>query len=430
MKVALPTSNGDTKRKLHILPLVPDEDADALTKANSLTFDVPTITGSNDSPKYKMSIRVLQGTETARQVVQWKTSVATLIQGLNITQFSQAMTILRQTVKGNARNNLDAAAIAFCEAKKVKGLTRAQRSGKDATERAANVKAANDKSLDTYGQENFNDALLGTVQGVVLNSLPSKALARAKRQLRRFTRKPADMEVRTYVQHLERINAMEIPHLPPFGADQHLSDDELIDILMYGTPNRWEAEMDKQGFDPYAQNHTLCEVAEFMERIENAEEFSGTATTAQPKKGNKSPSNNKKRPNTGNDSSKAKKHCAVHGQCNHTTDECTVVKGLVSGKDSNKKSYQNKSWKRNADASTSASKKDLAVLIKKAVKTATKDIAAIEAKKRKSSGNSSDKELDLNAMNLDEFNYTDKDIDVSDLLEDGEIPLSGKSADC
>ena len=112
MKVALPTSNGDTKRKLHILPLVPDEDADALTKANSLTFDVPTITGSNDSPKYKMSIRVLQGTETARQVLQWKTSVATLIQGLNISNFSQAMTILRQRVKGNARNNLDAAAIA------------------------------------------------------------------------------------------------------------------------------------------------------------------------------------------------------------------------------------------------------------------------------------------------------------------------------
>ena len=120
----------------------------------------------------------------------------------------------------------------------------------------------------------------------------------------------------------------------------------------------------------------------------------------------------------------------MHGQCSHTTDECTVVKGLVSGKDSNKKSYQNKSWKRNADASTSASKKDLAVLIKKAVKTATKDIAAIEAKKRKSSDDSSDEELDLNAMNLDEFNYTDKDIDVSDLLEDGEIPLSGKSADC
>ena len=59
MKVALPTSNGDTKRKLHILPLVPDEEADALTKANSLTFDLPTITGDNDSPKYKLSIRVI-----------------------------------------------------------------------------------------------------------------------------------------------------------------------------------------------------------------------------------------------------------------------------------------------------------------------------------------------------------------------------------
>ena len=44
--------------------------------------------------------------------------------------------------------------------------------------------------------------------------------------------------------------------------------------------------------------------------------------------------------------------------------------------------------------------------------------------------NSSDEELDLNALNLDEFNYNDHDIDISDLVEDGEIPLSGKSADC
>ena len=140
MKVALPTSNGDTKRKLHILSLVPDEEADALTKANSLTFDVPTITGDNDSPKYKLSIRVLQGTESARQVIQWKTTVATLLEGLNIDQFSQAITILRQTVKGNARNNLDAGAIAYCEAKKAAAVDSARRSSKDATSPLATLK--------------------------------------------------------------------------------------------------------------------------------------------------------------------------------------------------------------------------------------------------------------------------------------------------
>ena len=422
MKLAPPSSKTTVARKAHILPLVLDEEADALTKINSITFDVPSTPGANDSPKYKQSIRVLQGTETARQVITWKTTAAALLAGLSVNTYTGSMTILRQTVKGNARNNLDASGQVHCETLKARAIAAAVRGGN-----AQAIATARTATLDEYGNGDAANAINAAVTGVIIGALPSKALARAKRQLRRFTRKPQDMEVRTYVQHLKRSNAMEIPHLPPFGNDQHLTEDELIDILMYGTPNRWEAEMDKQGFDPYAAGRTLRQVADFMERLENAEEFGQTSTTV-PKTGKSSA---KKRSNTGSDSGPSKKkHCIVHGQCAHSTEECTVVKGMVADKSGAKKPFQNK-WKRNADAATSASKKDLAVLIKKAVHAATKtkkDLGAL-SKKRKSD-DSSDEELDLNALNLDEFNYNDHDINISDLVEDGEIPLSGKSADC
>ena len=56
MKLAPPSSKTTVARKAHILPLVLDEEADALTKINSITFDVPSTRGVNDSPKYKQSI--------------------------------------------------------------------------------------------------------------------------------------------------------------------------------------------------------------------------------------------------------------------------------------------------------------------------------------------------------------------------------------
>ena len=53
--------------------------------------------------------------------------------------------------------------------------------------------------------------------------------------LRRKMRKPVDMSVRTYIQHLQRINREELPNLPPFLNTNQLSDDEMIDIFLFGT---------------------------------------------------------------------------------------------------------------------------------------------------------------------------------------------------
>ena len=80
--------------------------------------------------------------------------------------------------------------------------------------------------------------------------MPRKVLAKVKRNLRRDMRKPMDMKVRPYFQALMRINTEELPSLPPFGNDQFLTEDEVLDILLFGTPRSWQQEMDRQGFDP------------------------------------------------------------------------------------------------------------------------------------------------------------------------------------
>jgi len=92
--------------------------------------------------------------------------------------------------------------------------------------------------------------------------------------------------------HIYRINTEEIPHCPPvFDNCQCLSDDEIIDILLFSAPKSWQQEMDHQGFDPLTKTPT--ELAEFMEHIEMSEDINGDKKVAAvTKKGN-----NKKKAN-------------------------------------------------------------------------------------------------------------------------------------
>jgi len=81
--------------------------------------------------------------------------------------------------------------------------------------------------------------------------LPNKVLQHIKRYLRREARKPYDMNVKSYYMNLMHINTEEIPRLPLHCSEtQSLGEDEIVDILLCGTPKSWQREMDCQGFDP------------------------------------------------------------------------------------------------------------------------------------------------------------------------------------
>ena len=229
------------------------------------------------------------------------------------------------------------------------------------------------------------------------------------------------MKIRTYYQHLLRINESELPLLPPFNPAQSLPEDEIVDILIYATPKSWMREMDRQGFDPISK--TPIQVVDFQERIEQSEDFDGQVVDRSQKSNSSSHSKGKKKART-NDSH-GSKFCLKHGKCGHTSDECTVLKRLAEGSDKGSSSgngkYGNKTWSRKADEAKKSSKKELAAFVKKAVADKVKKELNSIDKKRKSDDDS----FDLNAFDgdLEGFNYKDMERLSIDDDSDGEVSV-------
>jgi len=146
----------------------------------------------------------------------------------------------------------------------------------------ANNRDPLDHLNEAYGAEVVKDLL----NEVVKNLLPNKTLQHVKRHLRREARKPLDMSVKQCIMHIYCINTEEIARCPPaHNATQCLTPDEIIDILLFGTPKSWQREMDRQGFDPLAK--TVAEVVEFMGCTKMSEDFDGDRkVVAVTKKGN------------------------------------------------------------------------------------------------------------------------------------------------
>jgi hypothetical protein len=218
---------------------------------------------------------------------------------------------------------------------------------------------------------------------------PYKALEKQKRFMRCKMRKPHDMRIRQFVNHLHRINYKELPQLPPFGNNQPLLQDELLDIVLYGIPKSWIKEMDRQDFNPFKQA-TLMEVVNFCERLESAEEFnpehqkrkSGSTTNSKYAQKKMKYSNSKGKPSTG------RKWCEYHETDTHNTSECSVLKKMKESgrKPSDKKPFnKNKMWTKKSDDAKKFSKKELNALVKKAsnkaVKKATKELNAVAKRK-------------------------------------------------
>jgi len=150
--------------------------------------------------------------------------------------------------------------------------------------------------------------------------LPNKVLQRVKHHMRREARKPIDMDVKSYHMNITRINSEEIPKLPPkFDETQSPAEDEIVDILLHGTPKSWQKEMDHQGFDPLG--HAPMEVVTFMERIEASEEFDSDKKTTKVATSNKG-----KKKSSDSNGSKGLHHFVLHGS-NNTHD--TSGFGLV-----------------------------------------------------------------------------------------------------
>lgn len=114
------------------------------------------------------------------------------------------------------------------------------------------------------------DHIIYALPAMVTYVAPNKSLVKQKRWLRRFCRKPHDMSIRIFANHVTCINRDELPNMPPFGTRQGLMNDEIIDIILNGIPCSWMRKMDKQDFDPVEK--TLSKVIHFCECMEAAED--------------------------------------------------------------------------------------------------------------------------------------------------------------
>ena len=400
MKVSLPKSiSNQAVNKKPLLPLIPDEE-DVLTKDNSNSFELRTDPTDNNSPRYKVNQRILSGGENLRTIIKWKREMPNILHGMNAQGYDAQVRVTETTLRGTP--------LMFFQSSLTKQVAAARQAAIDAAVDEAGRVAAGAQPDSDFTNPN---QIIPAMDHVIEKMCPPKALQRVKRYLRRECRKPADLQVRAWFQHLIRINSEEIPNLPPFSTNQELSVDELIDIICFGIPKSWIKEMDRQGFDPVSKSAN--EVITFCEQIETAEEFDGSTSTKK-----NLPVKKKKGDKDGNPIKK-KLHCNYHGYGSHDTASCRKLQADKNKSNGGGGSYTNKTWSRKSAEATAKNRKELAAFIKKQVaKGVQKELHSMD-KNRKADDSDDDSDIELNALDtntLAAFNYEDfpEDMDVSD----------------
>ena len=413
MKIAASSGKPSKKAEL-IIPLEDDEAHHKLTKENSVTWELRTIPNDNNSPTYKVQARILSGEESVRQMVRWMSDVQKVCIGLNATTLAQKKPIMVACMRPRVETLFQATLLARAEKRYNEELEDAR------TQDQANGNNDLENALVAAGVDPHRhvDDLLTGLQEVLQSLMPAKVLAKVKRQLRREMRKPVDMKVCSYCQHLLRLNTDDIPNLPPFAQNQGLSSDELLDILLFGTPRSWQNEMERQGFDPIEKGY--YPTVDFMENLEGLEERSLAQDSKSKGEVVKTSSKKSKTSSSSGEKKKTTHYCEVHGpNWTHNTSECRVVKKEKDGKSSNK------TWSRKADESSSKSKKELAALLAKSVQKQVKKELAAMGKKRKSKSDDSDTEecalVQIMEEDLEGFNY--EDMEKMSLNDDDSISV-------
>ena len=391
MKIVPTKENGFQKKHDLILTLQEDvEETYTLDKTNSISWELSSRPGTAGAATYKFQCRILTGDETTRQMIRWRQDVIKVCVGLHVDTLDTRRPIMEACMRAGPKAVFEGAISAQAKIAYLTALNAAQ----VADQGAGNTNASD--AVKANGQDHYitNDMLNQALQMTIANYLPRKVLARVKRSMRRDMRKPATMKVRNYYQNLIRLNDEELPNLPPFTNDNKLSDDELLDILLFGTPRSWQNEMERQNFDPIVSG--IHGTVDFMEGVEASEP---PPEVAKPKA--KTSSNKKKKA----DDKKPPYYCEQHGaNYTHDTKDCRFLANKKTG--TGRKS-KNKTWDRKASEASEQSKKDLAVLIGKTVNKAVKKQLASVAKKRKSN---EDEEgecflVETLTKDLDGFNY-------------------------
>ena len=402
-------SKTETLRKDQVLVLVPPTKS-KLNKEDSIIFELRTDPANADSPKYKFAQRILKGTEEIHILLQWRKDGDKTITGLAVADGVAALHMWESMMTGIALTSFKGRLMTLA----TEARTEAAEVARQGEIAAGNPEPAQIAARDAILAEHLRDhfahgQIRQALNHLIQQMVPPKTLLRAKRYMRRECRKPVDMTVRTYYQNLVRMNMEELPHLPPFGHRQSPGRDEMLDILLFGTPKSWQREMDRQEYDPMTKTPT--EVVDFMERIEQSEETEGkklNQASGNKAKGKTSQGGSKSKTGTGSS------YCLLHGNCSHTTNDCHALKEqakrLKTNSDTGKSKgkFSNKTWTKKADDTNKQSQKELNALVKKHLK---KELNALTKKRKNDSEEEENLANELAAIDaqLKDFNYSDMD---------------------
>lgn len=375
---------------LSLLPEIVSKDDLDLRKKTSYMLKVDPSDPDNTS-EFKFSMYHADGTDSLRTTIQWYKDIQVVLKGLGLHTNAEGMVPLIE---------------ATCEASAKAAFQDTLQTVRRRLEDQLAHEMAMINPLPGEPAGDFADRLLEAEQAAVIefaltpahvtealravitNTCPYKVLQKQKRFMRRYMRKPKDMKVRTYVHSLMKLNTEEIPFLPPFGANQTLTEDEIIEIILNACPNSWSQEMDRQDFDPESQS--IRSLLQFCERIEQLEPSSSNNNNGNKKAetANKRSKANTAKKNTG-------KWCSYHKSDSHDTADCKVL--LNKNKGDNKPQYKNKSWKKKADDNKQYSKEELNALVTKVV-AAQKKAWEKEKRNNKRKGEAANAEEELNAV--------------------------------
>ena len=114
-----------------------------------------------------------------------------------------------------------------------------------------------------------NAAFQECLHAVTMDVFPPKALLNQKRFMRRFLRKNQDMRAKDYIARVCEIHS----YLPLFPTNsgreaEKLPTDELLDLLEFGVPLKWQRDIHLHGFEP--QEGLVKDFAAFCERLESS----------------------------------------------------------------------------------------------------------------------------------------------------------------
>ena len=102
MKV-VPSAGNGYKKIVH-LPLVDDE-PEEMTKSNSISYELRTNPADATSAKYKVNLRIIDGTESVRVLITWYEIVPKVLAGMDIASYTPSKSLIERNLKGVALSN-------------------------------------------------------------------------------------------------------------------------------------------------------------------------------------------------------------------------------------------------------------------------------------------------------------------------------------